>query len=106
MYARCVEDLETLFSVYQIRDDEPVSTTPFSVKGAKIAFCKTHVWPKAGPSLEKAWKKARELLEKEGASVEDLELPAEFAKVSDWHANVLVAEGRSSFLGSEYDRKS
>ena len=65
-------------------------------------MCKTPVWSKAGPGLEKAWTKAQELLKKHGASVEEIELPGDFAKIDGWHRKVLAGEGRTSFLGSQY----
>jgi len=102
LYARSAADLELLSSVFQLADDEPVPSTPFSISGAKIAFVKTHVWPKAGPGLEKAWEKAKTLLEAKGAKVEEVELPEEFTSISKWHGNVLAGEGRTSFLGSEF----
>jgi hypothetical protein len=40
-------------------------------------------------------------LEAKGATVEEIELPEEFAKISKWHADVLAGEGRTSFLGSK-----
>jgi Asp-tRNA(Asn)/Glu-tRNA(Gln) amidotransferase A subunit family amidase len=100
LYARSVEDLQLLSKVFQLADDEPIPSSPFQVKGSKIAFVKTHVWPRAGPGTEGAWEKAKSLLEGKGASVEEVELPAEFEKIKDWHANVLAGEGRTSFLGS------
>lgn len=101
LYARSVEDLELLSKVFQLADDEPIPSTPFPFKGSKIAFCKTHVWGKAGPGTHAAWAKAQELLRKEGASLEEIELPGDFEKIKQWHANVLAGEGRTSFLGSE-----
>lgn len=102
LYARSVEDLELLSKVFQLADDEPVPETPFPLKGAKIAFCKTHVWPKAGPGTRAAWGKAQELLKQAGASTEEIELPEDFSKITEWHGNVLAGEGRTSFLGSEF----
>jgi len=101
LYARSAADLELLSAVFQLADDEPVSISPFKLKGAKIAFCKTHVWPKAGPGTIAAWEKAKELLREEGASVEEVELPQEFEKITAWHGDVLSGEGRTSFLGSK-----
>lgn len=103
LYARSVEDLELLSGVFQLADDEPVPAEPFSLKGANIAFCKTTVWPKAGPGTKSAWDKAKELLTKHGASVKEIELPEDFANIHDWHANILAGEGRTSFLGSKFD---
>lgn len=99
LYARSVEDLELLAKVFQLADDEPIPATPFSLQGAKVAFCKSPTWEKAGPGTQKAFEKAQELLKKSGATVKELELPADFKKIKEWHANVLAGEGRSSFLG-------
>lgn len=101
LYARSVEDLQLLANVFQLADDESIPSQPFEIKGSKIAFVKTHVWPKAGPGGKGAWEKAKTLLEGKGAKVEEVELPAEFEKIADWHANVLAGEGRTSFLGSK-----
>ncbi|KAH8601239.1 amidase signature domain-containing protein [Bisporella sp. PMI_857] len=100
LYARSSEDLELLASVFQLVDDEPVSTSPFGLKTAKIAFCKTHVWPKAGLGTKAAWAKAQDLLKEQGACVEDIDLPKDFDNITKWHANVLAGEGRASFLGN------
>jgi Asp-tRNA(Asn)/Glu-tRNA(Gln) amidotransferase A subunit family amidase len=99
LYARSVADLQLLSSIFQLADDEPIPTTPFQIKGSKIAFVKTHVWPKAGPGTKDAWEKAKRLLEKNGASVEEIDLPSEFSKITNWHHAVLSGEGRTSFLG-------
>lgn len=102
LYARSAADLELLSAVFHLADDEPVSASPFVLKGAKVGFCKTHVWPKATAGTQTAWEKAKALLEEAGAAVEDVELPGEFAQISnEWHANVLAGEGRTSFLGRE-----
>lgn len=100
LYGRSVEDLELLSNVFQLADDEAVPAEPFSLKGAKIAFCKTSVWPKAGPGTRSAWDQAKELLTKHGASVTEIELPDDFTNIKDWHMNILAGEGRTSFLGS------
>jgi len=102
LYARSAADLELLSSVFQLADDAPIPLVPFSISGSKIAFVKTHVWPKAGPGLRKAWEKAKSLLEAQGAIVEEIELPEDFSKISKWHADVLAGEGRTSFLGSKF----
>ena len=82
LYARSVEDLELLGSVFKLADDEPLPTTPFSLKGAKVAFCKSSVWSKEGPGTQNAFGKAQELLQKSGAIVDELELPEDFTKVN------------------------
>ena len=102
LYARSAADLELLSSVFQLADDTLIPSSPFLVSGSKIAFLKTHVWPKAGPGLENAWGKAKSLLEAKGATVEEIELPEDFSNITKWHAAVLAGEGRTSFLGSKY----
>ena len=99
LYARSAEDLELLSKVFQLADDEPVPSSPFPFKSAKIAFLKTYVWPKAGPGTIAAWTKAQDILKKHGADVEEIDLPSDFENIKDWHANVLAGEGRTSFLG-------
>ena len=102
LYARSVEDLELLAKVFQLADDEPIPETRFETKGAKIGFCRSPVWKKAGPETRWAFERARELLGKEGAIAEELELPEDFTKIREWHGNVLAGEGRTSFLGCEF----
>ena len=99
LYARSVEDLELLAKVFQLADDEPIPDTPFSLQGAKVAFCKSPVWKKAGPGTQKAFEKAQNILKNTNAIVEELELPTDFSNIHEWHGNVLAGEGRTSFLG-------
>lgn len=102
LYARSITDLQLLSSIFRLSDDTPIPASPFQLKGAKIAFTKTHVWPKAGPGLKATWEKAKTLLESKGAVVEELEMPEEFGMITEWHDRVCKGEGRSSFLGSKY----
>jgi Asp-tRNA(Asn)/Glu-tRNA(Gln) amidotransferase A subunit family amidase len=104
-FARSVEDLELLAGVFRIEDDEEPSKGNFELSGAKVAFCKTHNWHKAGAGTQKAWEDAQRILEAQGAVVEDLELPEDFGHVLDWHADVLAGEGRTSFLGQYLQAK-
>jgi Asp-tRNA(Asn)/Glu-tRNA(Gln) amidotransferase A subunit family amidase len=98
-FARSVEDLDLLADVFRIEDDEKVPTQDFQLKGAKVAFCQTHNWHKAGGGTKKVWEEAKRILSAQGAVVEDLELPDDFSKILEWHAHVLAGEGRTSFLG-------
>ena len=99
LYARSAEDLELLSEVFHLADDDPVPSSPFPLKLAKVAFLKTFVWPKAGSGTKIAWEKAQAILTKQGANVEEIELPKDFENIKDWHADVLAGEGRTSFLG-------
>lgn len=82
-------------------DDEPVPQAPFNLNGARVGFAKTHNWPAAGPGTQKAMEKAQEILKAQGATVEDIDLPADqgFDRMLEWHTDVLNAEGKASFLG-------
>ena len=66
---------------------------------ARVAMLKTHVWTKAGPGLKSAWEAARSLLVEQGYRPVDLELPAEFARMTEWHSNLMAHESRAMFLG-------
>ena len=104
--SRSVEDLERLSDVFRIQDDEPIPKESFQLQGANIGFCKTHNWPKAGTGTRNAMEKAKDILKKHSATIEDVELPDDFGKVLDWHAAVLNAEGKASFLGHYLTDKS
>ena len=81
---------------------EHVSTSkPFAIKGAKFAICKSTsgIWKEAGPGTIKAMDTAKSLLIEAGAIVEEVDLPADFEKVNNWHYTVLTADGHASFLG-------
>ena len=98
-FARSLADMELLSNAFRIQDDEAVPSHDFKLEGAKIGFCKTHNWPNAGRGTVNAMSKAQEILRSHGAHVEDVDLPDDFSEVLDWHAAVLVGEGKTSFLG-------
>lgn len=99
LYSRSAADLELFSRVFKLSDDVPPPTTPLSLPSSRIAFLKTSEWTSAGPGTVSAMKRASSILSSSGATVSELELPAEFAKIPEWHARVLAGEGRSSFLG-------
>ncbi|KAI9372842.1 amidase signature domain-containing protein [Aspergillus egyptiacus] len=99
-YARAVEDLELLAEVFELRDDEAGKALE-GVKGMKFGLVKTVVWPAAEEGTISAMSAAKELLQKHGAIVEEIDLPREFDNAPDWHAKIMAAAGRASFL-SEY----
>jgi NCS1 family nucleobase:cation symporter-1 len=92
-----VTDLDLIADIFAIFDDVP-APTDFTVKGAKFAFLKTMVWPSVGSGTEKALIKAIEILTRNGAEVEEIELPEKFKDLPAWHATVLSSEGRVAFL--------
>lgn len=98
-FTRSAQELDILLDVFKIRDDDPLPEEPFKLAGARVGFCKTDNWSKAGPGTQRAMEDAKAILKKNGVEVEDVESPSGFDKVLEWHAVVLKAEGRSSFLG-------
>lgn len=100
-FARTVDDLKLISGVLRVIDVSPESrlSTRTNLDGAKIGFCRTHVWKEAENDLKQVWEVAKRSLSSMGAVVEEFELPADFANVSRWHADVSSGEGRASFLG-------
>ncbi|KAJ7257891.1 amidase signature domain-containing protein [Mycena haematopus] len=101
-FARSMEDLELLADAARLEDDEK-PTVPSTIEGMKFAVCKTHVWPQAGPGTINALNLAVKLLRGQGASVEELELPEEFASVRQSHLQAFERDARSTFM-NEYIR--
>lgn len=97
LYARCVEDLSLLADVFALDDDDE-SDHSFQLQGARFAVVKTPVWDKAGPGTIAAMETATRLLRAQGAEVEELELPEEFAQLPHWHGVVMAADGQVAFL--------
>ncbi|KAL4984209.1 amidase signature domain-containing protein [Aspergillus falconensis] len=97
IFARGAGDLRLLAEVLGIKDDqEPMKVE--SVKGAKFGIVKGPAWGFARSGTINAVEKARSLLEAHGAIVEDVELPPEFKNMPDWHAKIMAADGRTTFL--------
>jgi len=101
-FARSCADLELLADAARLKDDEnPIG--PLAVKGRKFAVCKTHVWPEVGPGTTNALNLAVKLLRDQGASVEELDLPEEFASVRQSHLHAFERDAGSTFM-NEYIR--
>ncbi|CBF87407.1 amidase [Aspergillus nidulans FGSC A4] len=100
IFARGVGDLKLVAGVLGIKDDQKPRKAE-SLKGEKFGLVKGPVWGLAGPGTINAMEKARCLLQAHGAIVEDVELPPEFDNMPDWHAKIMAADGRTTFL-SEY----
>lgn len=95
-YARSVDDLKLVADVLGVKDDEKSQFS--TLKGARFGVCKTVNWNYAGSGTQAALNKAVELLQAHGAVVEDLELPAGFDALPEWHRTLLHTEGRAHFL--------
>lgn len=99
-FARGVADLRLLGGVLGV-DDYGFDKGRFGLEGARIGVVKSPAWESAGKGTINALEKGRGLLEKHGAVVEEVQLPAEFDKLPDWHVKIMAAEGRVNFF-SEY----
>lgn len=83
LYARSTADLQLLLDVFAVQDDaQPADVV---IKGSKFAFAKTHVWPKASPALQGVWEDAKRYLTEAGAEVEEIQFPAVFDNLGEWH---------------------
>lgn len=99
LFARTVDDLVLLTVAFRLRDDVPPPQAPLDLRTAKFGLVRTHVWPKAQPSVVAAVDKAKALLVAAGAKVEDVDLPADFSSLVTWHRDIMHMEGGSAFLG-------
>jgi Asp-tRNA(Asn)/Glu-tRNA(Gln) amidotransferase A subunit family amidase len=70
-----------------------------SVRGLRFAVCRTPWWSKATAESQAAVENCASRLAKEGASVEALDLPGEFAAANDLQTTIMRGEGRAAFLG-------
>ncbi|TKA60673.1 hypothetical protein B0A55_11034 [Friedmanniomyces simplex] len=97
LYARSVDDLKLLLEVFGLKDDQSPQVPRDGVRGMKFAVLRTMVWNKAGQGTRNAMGKGAELLKSHGAEVEEIEFPAEFARLPDWHTCILKSDGRTAF---------
>lgn len=103
-FARSVEDFDVLASVFsRSRNTSSLLSPPLTAgPQTKVAMLKTHVWTvdgKASPNLEVAWEEARSRLIPAGFSVQEIELPSEFAQMTQWYPKLHAHECVGQFLG-------
>ncbi|KAK1148064.1 hypothetical protein N8T08_010699 [Aspergillus melleus] len=97
-FARTVSDLQLVLKPFFTPIlDMNAFQSPISLQGSKVAFLKTHVWPKAGPGTQVAWDKAHGILTNTGAIVQDAELHPDFASSSELAKIIVSKEAQSSF---------
>lgn len=95
-YGRCVADLVLVAEAFRLRD--LAGQAPVSVRGLRVAMCRTPYWQKAQPAAQSALAAAAERLEKAGARVQELELPAKFSGINDAQRILVNGEGGTAFL--------
>jgi Asp-tRNA(Asn)/Glu-tRNA(Gln) amidotransferase A subunit family amidase len=98
-YGRSIADLALLCDVFAIPDN--CAPSDFSLKGSRIAICKSPVWEHASPEVRGALEKGAALLKAAGVDTVELALPEQFDKLVDDQVTIQNGEGRVSFL-SEY----
>ncbi len=100
-FGRSVADLGLLSDTFAVTR-RPWSARE-SVRGLRIAVCRTPYWSKATPESQGAVEEAAERLAQAGADVQRLDLPPGFATINDVQNIVMRGEGRAAFL-AEYRR--
>ncbi|KAF5013047.1 hypothetical protein FDECE_941 [Fusarium decemcellulare] len=97
-YARTVDDLDLLASVFHLESNYTPSSRNFCLQGARVAFVKSPMWGQAGPGTLAAWKQAHSLLTEAGCDITDLDLPEPFDRCQEWRAILVAGEARAAFL--------
>ncbi|MCW6506620.1 amidase [Lichenifustis flavocetrariae] len=99
LYARSVADLDLLADVFDLEDR--VSPKAVALAGARVAACRSPVWPKAEAATRAAFDTGIALLRRAGADVVDLDLPPLFDTLPDHHTAVMHGEARATFLSED-----
>ncbi|KAK1823648.1 hypothetical protein LTR12_001834 [Friedmanniomyces endolithicus] len=97
LYARSVDDLKLLAEVFGLKDDQPPREPTDGVKGMKFGLLRTMVWDQARLGTRNAMEKGVELLKSHGAEVKEIDFPADFDRLPDWHSCILKSDGRTAF---------
>src|SRR5687767_6016812 len=95
-YGRSVADLALVAEAFRLRD--LAAQDSVTVKGLKVAVCKTPYWSKAEPSARDALATAAQRLQEAGARIDELELPAPFGSLYDAQVTLMRGEGGPVFL--------
>jgi len=100
--ARSADDLALLLSVLDAeappQNAGGAVAAPFSLAGARIALCRTPMWPRAELATRQALAQAEVTLRAAGATVLHLDLPADFAELPALQLRTMRAEGQAALL--------
>jgi Asp-tRNA(Asn)/Glu-tRNA(Gln) amidotransferase A subunit family amidase len=99
-HTRSIADLTLL---YQLFDAEAGDMPAFTVRGARIGLCRSPAWPDAEAATRQVFEQAATALRAAGATIVELDLPAQFAGLLPAQNLIMRTEGRASFL-CEYRR--
>jgi Asp-tRNA(Asn)/Glu-tRNA(Gln) amidotransferase A subunit family amidase len=96
LYARAAEDFELLADVFDL--DQPEAPLPLTLEGLRVGVCRSPVWARAAPEMQKALADGAASLASAGAVVSDLDLPGDFDAIHDAHRKIMRVEGHAAFL--------
>lgn len=99
-FSRSLDDLQLLADTFAIRKYEEIPSE-MAYEDVRVAFVKSPVWPKAGPSIVAAMSKAANTLRKHGMEVEEVDLPTEFhdaKSVQLMFEAILTCDAQASLL--------
>lgn len=94
LYARDPADFALLADVYAL-DPAP---EPESLAGLRIALVEPPAWERVEAPMRAALAAGARALAAAGATVDAVDLPAEFGPIDETHAVILAREGRAAFL--------
>jgi Asp-tRNA(Asn)/Glu-tRNA(Gln) amidotransferase A subunit family amidase len=95
-YGRSVADLALVAGAFRLRD--LAAQKAVSTKGLRVAVCRTPYWEQAEPAAQQALAAAAERLQKAGAHIEELALPARFDSLHTAQRTIAFGEGGAAFL--------
>ena len=90
LIARSVDDIALFDAV--LTGQTPPTATPADAPAPRIGLCRTHLWPEASPDSVEAVEDAAARLAAAGAQVAQVELPDDFAALTEAHWQVLAFE--------------
>jgi Asp-tRNA(Asn)/Glu-tRNA(Gln) amidotransferase A subunit family amidase len=95
-YGRCADDLIMVAEAFRL----PTFGAPFNGRpeGLRVGVCRSPVWSSIEPAGADALMLAAKRLSDAGAVVEEYELPEPFNHLHEAHADIVQAEGGTSFL--------
>ena len=98
--ASSAADLRLLLDVFDA-EPAPAPAATFSLAGARIAVCRTPMWPRAEGATQQALAQAEQRLTEAGARLQLLDLPPPFDTLAALQLRVMRSEGQASLL-NEY----
>ncbi len=95
LFARCVDDCALVVGV--LAGDDRGSAPLEAVRPARVGLWRTPAWPHAEAATVQAVETAAQQLGRNGATVDEIELPAEFERFLDAQSDVLRFEAARVF---------